>query len=71
MGYVKHNDQSGVEPGYVIYRFELRHKETRHRKMVTCRKSVVQAVYRKWEDSILIEQPQQYRFFEIVDEYLN
>ncbi len=71
MGYVKHNDQSGVNPGYVKYRFELRHKDTRHRKMVTCRRSAVQVIYRDWEDEILdTRNRDRYMLFETIDRYL-
>lgn len=71
MGYTK-IDSAGLSDGNHRYRFDLRINDVRHRKIVTCRRSAVNVLYRKWEDKIYSGQSQQtgYRFFEILDKYL-
>jgi integrase len=65
-------DQAGVAKGYVKYQFYLRFKGQPYRRIETCRKSAVDAIYRDWEDSIINGslQLKQYKFFQIADEYI-
>jgi integrase len=72
MGYREVKDQSGVEKGYVKFLFDVRFKDERYRRVETCRRSAVAAIFRDWEDSILsgTSELQQYKFFEIYDTYL-
>jgi len=70
MGYTKINDPA-VRDGYSKFRFDLRLNEVRYRKIITCRRSVVNVLYREWEDKIYAGRSKQnYRFFEILDNYL-
>lgn len=57
--------------GYTKYEFYLRHKGRRHRKVTTCRRSAVDALFRDWERSILAGEVKDYGFFEIIDKYLD
>lgn len=70
MGYKEVKDQSGVERGYVKYEFYIRYKGERFRRVETCRRSAVAAIFRDWEDSILKGTTKSYKFFQILDEYL-
>ncbi|PKL19539.1 MAG: hypothetical protein CVV49_00450 [Spirochaetae bacterium HGW-Spirochaetae-5] len=70
MGYKEVTDQSGVEKGYIKYQFYIRFKGDQFRKVVTCRKSAVDALFREWEGKILLGVTKQFKFFEILDEYL-
>jgi len=71
MSYKEFRDQSGVGKGYVKYQFYIRHKGVQYRRTETCRRSAVQAIYRDWENSILAGTTNEYRLFEILDEYLS
>jgi len=70
MGFKEIKNQEGVGKGYVKYQFYLRFKGEQHRRVETCRRSAVAAIFRDWEDSILNGVTRQYKFFEIMDEYL-
>ncbi len=70
MGYKEVKDQTGVEKGYIKYQFYVRVRGKQYRRIETCRRSAVNAIYRDWEDSILSGVTKQYRFFQIVSEYL-
>jgi integrase len=70
MGYKEVKDQTGVEKGYVRFEFYIRFKGERYRRVETCRRSAVAAIFRSWEDSITAGTTKQYKFFEIMDKYL-
>lgn len=70
MGYTEDKNQDGVEKGYVKYNFYIRFKNARYRKNQICRRSVVAAIFRDWENSIFNGITKQYKFFEMLDEYL-
>ncbi len=63
-------NQYNVEKGYVKYEFYIRFKGERFRKVVTCRRSSVDALFREWEASVIAGTVQEYKFFEIYDKYL-
>jgi len=71
MSYTKLNDNR-VKSGYSKYRFDLRYNNVRYRKIVTCRKSAVNALHRQWEDSIFdgLIGNQSHRFFGMLDRYI-
>lgn len=72
MGYKELKNSPGVEKGYVKYQFYLRFKGERYRRMEICRRSAVDAIYRDWEGKIISQSigRRQYKFFQIMDEYL-
>ncbi len=71
MGYKEVKDQTGVEKGYVRFEFYIRFNGERYRKVITCRRSVVNHLFRDWEDSIVTGGVKEYKLFEIMDMYLN
>ncbi len=63
-------DQGRTPKGKVKYEFYIRIMGKRHRNIVTCPKSAVDSLYRKWEKSILDGLDEKYLFFEIYEDYL-
>lgn len=70
MAYRISKNQKGVATGKVRFEFDLRLLGTRHRKMLICQKSIVQSLYRQWERQIVDGTDNNFKFFEILDEYL-
>ncbi|HOD15998.1 MAG TPA: tyrosine-type recombinase/integrase [Spirochaetota bacterium] len=71
MAFRKSKNQKGVAIGKIRFEFDLRLLGTRHRKMLICQKSAVQSLYRQWERQIMDGTDNNFKFFEILDEYLN
>ncbi len=70
MAYRVSKNQDGVIPGKVRFEFDLRLLGTRYRKMIICQKSVVQSLYRRWEQQIILGTENDYLLFEKLDEYI-
>jgi len=72
MGFKEIKNQEGVEKGYVRYEFYIRFKGERFRRVETCRRSAVAAIFRDWEDSIVsgTAEKKDPEFFEIYQGYL-
>ena len=71
MGYKIHNNQRKVPAGKVRYQFYLSYNGKRLRENIICMRSVVEAKYREWEQSIIADSLKPVPVFISLFETLN
>jgi len=70
MMYRVSSNQKGVPKGYTRFEFDIVVLGSRKRKTITCRKSAVNSLFRKWEKQIFDTKDGNFSFFEKLDAFL-